>query len=847
LLAHPDDLSIARSKLLYGRCIGGAVTISPVVRAAARARHGVLRSSAESVGSHPGGPLAARVLALQRTAGNAATVRLLRRSWLSELIWGPDPDPDPADRLKGEEREEARERNQERFWQDPAEAAKALHELAGDVYRLKLSFWGNAIPSDRGLLEEIEDAFTAPGLSERSGPARHYALYVRERRSAAHAILVMHLHRHLSDNALRNVKVAADVEVPEVPEALPDLDEDVVAYPRTDLDFRRRAKELQARVEAMKRLIVDRASGGQPWQRLNVRARDLWDFLSLEFSHGPLPDKSKGGGGYELYLRERTAVAKYALDYSFEIPRQMRAEVERQAATAVQPYFEYGDPPVEDWRWGAIERAAWHSGDSGLRNEAFELDRAMVGLGRKIENARRALRERRETRNVSVAQTNVVQGEARAEFGRPPRTISKPHPVLRRFLQKYLIVRHEYARIVAMAGLVPADVEPALTAAATAKLAPVRALDDPDAIDKAEHDQGMPQDYTQYIDLPLDSPAWHELFDVDMRVGDLTIKLGWARSIADRGRSEAADFEIKGVEETARTEFGGPAPAPTHKHPSITAKLAEWRSLRHRFAIVIVRAKLVPADLKDAIETEAGLRATRPSAGKAARMPAGGRLLARDDDTRPGLHGERPPRHQHVLDAHLHLDPAVLGDHLLHELSTDRLLQLLEDVEPPAPPKLSMRDPRPLGGERPPPYPADPPGFERPARTAGVGALAKAVRSVPEVRRALDNLKYDVWDRLDAGDKTALLTTSITFGAGALGGFLATPGGREILGRLSGVELPVPTVSWLSFEFSSRNDVVGLGVHVDLGELLPARFGFGAAGPRDSSPSLYPDPGQRPR
>jgi hypothetical protein len=58
------------------------------------------------------------------------------------------------------------------------------------------------------------------------------------------------------------------------------------------------------------------------------------------------------------------------------------------------------------------------------------------------------------------------------------------------------------------------------------------------------------------------------------------------------------------------------------------------------------------------------------------------------------------------------------------------------------------------------------------------------------------------------------------------------------------MELPVPTVSWLSFEFSSRSDVVGLGVHIDLGELLPTRLGFGPAGPRDSSPSLYPDPGQ---
>jgi hypothetical protein len=60
-----------------------------------------------------------------------------------------------------------------------------------------------------------------------------------------------------------------------------------------------------------------------------------------------------------------------------------------------------------------------------------------------------------------------------------------------------------------------------------------------------------------------------------------------------------------------------------------------------------------------------------------------------------------------------------------------------------------------------------------------------------------------------------------------------------MLGRLSGIPLPVPKAPWLKFEFSSQTEKIGLGLHLDLGTLLPSRLGFGAAGAKDGPKPLY--------
>jgi hypothetical protein len=216
-------------------------------------------------------------------------------------------------------------------------------------------------------------------------------------------------------------------------------------------------------------------------------------------------------------------------------------------------------------------------------------------------------------------------------------------------------------------------------------------------------------------------------------------------------------------------------------------------------------------------------------------------VLARQPNEPVPATGWRRRVEDEMTGEHLHLDPKIEDEVrlALSGLSTEEILESLA-----ATPRtlLPARAPRPRTDPAPPPYPPGPPGFHDPAQSASYGAFLSTVKRVPEVKRALGNLEDQVWGRLSSGDQTTLLTTSITFGAAALGGFLATPGGRDLLGRLSGVPLPVPAVPWLSLEFSSRNDVIGLGVHVDVGDLLSGRLGFGTASPRDPDPSLYDPP-----
>jgi hypothetical protein len=210
--------------------------------------------------------------------------------------------------------------------------------------------------------------------------------------------------------------------------------------------------------------------------------------------------------------------------------------------------------------------------------------------------------------------------------------------------------------------------------------------------------------------------------------------------------------------------------------------------------------------------------ALQRTAGNAATV----RALARKP--RPGL-----------MDTHLELDPEVQRIGL--ELSLERLLEHLGDAKLPEPWEPSLRE-RHEPSAKPPLNPA---GYDDTPREAELGTFLGAVKRVPEVQRALDNLEWEVYGHLSDKDQNTLLVTGITFGAGALGGMLATKGGRDLLGQLSGLPLPVPKAPWLEFEFTTQQDRIGLGIHVDVGSLLGGRLGFGEARPQDPSINLYPN------
>jgi hypothetical protein len=245
---------------------------------------------------------------------------------------------------------------------------------------------------------------------------------------------------------------------------------------------------------------------------------------------------------------------------------------------------------------------------------------------------------------------------------------------------------------------------------------------------------------------------------------------------------------------------------------------------------------------------------TRASVLRRLQQTAGnravGRVLARDGYQlqTPWLLGGQPA-HPRIFDQRLTLDPDLERRYLSELLAPVRLLDHLKALQIPdpaapaaPPPAPSQRQPN----QPAPPEPAEPPGWEKPPEKGDVGKVLGALGEVPEVKRWLGNVQYQVWGRLSSGDRSTLLTTGLTFGIASLGGVLATPGGRALLGRLSGTPLPVPKVPWLAFEFSTENGLIGLGAHVDVGALLPSRFGFGAAGPRDSRQPLYAPPGGGP-
>ncbi len=142
--------------------------------------------------------------------------------------------------------------------------------------------------------------------------------------------------------------------------------------------------------------------------------------------------------------------------------------------------------------------------------------------------------------------------------------------------------------------------------------------------------------------------------------------------------------------------------------------------------------------------------------------------------------------------------------------------------------------------------PLVPPGAgpESPREASG-GDVMRAVMAVPAVDTALSNLQgWAVdrlerdWRRLSTGEQALTITATAVIGGAALTGVLAHPDSRRwALDALAGRTFPVPGVDGLSFEVSPRGSEWTVGLHLDVGALLPAELGFGP-----SSPSAFGAP-----
>ena len=657
------------------------------------------------------------VLALQRAAGNAATARALGHSVLQRSIGQdikdflfPQPDPDPAPHLKGEEREEARKRNLQSYFGSGVRSARlSFDELNDDIWSSPLTFWGNGIAQQYGMMEEIEDAFSGPALGPETGytdAGREYALYVRSRRMAAIGARRL---RFVPASVRAEIERTSESQVPDFPEY--DAGKRLPLGTRAYFDQQRELCE--HRLEAMTDLRHDMAQGGQSEDHILARAKAQYEWISLEFSHGPIqpsPHASDAFYSYQSYFKARTDLAKEILQ-STDIPPSVRGELKRQAEAPVPseppPSSESSEPVDREWADMEAERAK-----VGLRSPAFDdlfqLDWRISRMRMGMDGARRAVASRRQGAEVSAVDRTFVLSAAREEFGKPAFTPKAGDALVQKYLARYVKMRREFAGLIGLAHLTP-----------------------PDLI--------------------------HQIMD-------------------------------------AKAEKGGQAAAPALSRDAAPTLARDAASVVERRGYHLMDAHLdLSLDPKVIAQIEPLIRSE--------------------------LTGERLFDH--------------LGAALLPALSGDPIV----GTDP------SLTYPRLRHPRVPPPVdPADPPGFERPSQEATVGELVGAVRRIPQVHDSLLDFDNATWGSLGPGTQRRLIIGSIGVGLGALGGALSTSGGREMISKLSGVSLPVPGVPWLAFEFrSTENRLVGVGVHVDVGALLPASLGFGAAGPQDPGITLYPD------
>ena len=223
------------------------------------------------------------------------------------------------------------------------------------------------------------------------------------------------------------------------------------------------------------------------------------------------------------------------------------------------------------------------------------------------------------------------------------------------------------------------------------------------------------------------------------------------------------------------------------------------------------------------------------------------------------------------MDMHLQLDPqlqAMAMQHVQLQLNPVMIRPALSQINlgvmpiqgvgNPSTPNGTTPLPNPLlAPPQPPASPVVPAGAEPDApSTATPGDLFRAIMAVPAIDGALTSLQTQVgdritqdWRRLSTGEQIGVVSTTALIGAGALAGVLSDPAARRLaLDQLNGQMIPVPGLNWLHLEINTGGDNLMLGMHVDVGRLLPPSLGFGSSSPTAIGSPPQPEPdvsGQR--
>lgn len=214
-------------------------------------------------------------------------------------------------------------------------------------------------------------------------------------------------------------------------------------------------------------------------------------------------------------------------------------------------------------------------------------------------------------------------------------------------------------------------------------------------------------------------------------------------------------------------------------------------------------------------------------------------------------------------DQHLHLDPeieAMMTQHVQQQLDPGSVRDALSQIQ------LGSLLTAPAGTP-PTPAPASPgasastsavPAGAGPAtaRAATPGDLMGAILAVPAIdsainhlqSQALDQVKRD-WRNLGTGGQVVVVSSLAVVGLSALGGAVSDPAARKLMiDQLNGKTVPVPGLNWMRLEVNTSADNLMLGMHVDVGQLLPKNWGFGPSSPAAIGGPPTPQPfvpGQR--
>lgn len=259
-------------------------------------------------------------------------------------------------------------------------------------------------------------------------------------------------------------------------------------------------------------------------------------------------------------------------------------------------------------------------------------------------------------------------------------------------------------------------------------------------------------------------------------------------------------------------------------------------------------------DSVERLQATAGNRAVSMLLRQPFQLPAPWLLGGDAPKARPGDDLRLDP--DKLAEAEAEIAARLASDLLLAQIMRVRLGRPQPGVgEPGGPDVISGADPRATGpgppgatGPTPSagPSPAPPvPPFTQ-AKPGEAGDLMDALMAYPAIAAGIARVKEEglrAFRTAPPGQRRLAIVTLITFSVLAVGGAAATPGGRQMLGQLSGKVLPVPGVDWLGVEFNSQGDNHILGVHVDLGGFLPKSWGFGSAGPGQGPTPMTPPTG----